>query len=54
MVRLQRDALATQAEVVGQQLFHRQAALRRVGAGTSADRSASGGEPVHGQQRAAQ
>ncbi len=54
MVCLQCNALATQAEVVGQQLFHRQAALRRVGAGGQRGQVGIGRRPVHGQQRAAQ
>lgn len=39
---------------MGQQLFHRQAALRRVGAGGQCSQVGIRRRPVHGQQRAAQ
>ncbi len=50
-VLLQRDALATQAQVMGEQFLHRQPLLRGMAAGGERRQVALGRGPVHVQQR---
>ncbi|MNN89008.1 hypothetical protein D3C81_2067650 [compost metagenome] len=51
---LQGDALAAQAEMVGEQFFHRQALLRRMGTGRQRSDVGTCWWTVHGQHRVAQ
>jgi len=53
-VLLQGDALATQAQVMGQQFLQRQTPLRRMGAGRKCGQISIARGPMHGEQRLAQ